>query len=154
MECLTSQNTLDIAFNHVRDASYSEKKLSIPTEEEVNQFLDKILELQQLLNGKSEKINKINGLLEKVTWLNGLDEDSLKQLNVLIAMAKDFHSTLIRHYAQLNFLRKKGIAKKAIQDFKMSIDNLKDAVADLDSVFFSLPSMPDFDNITKELSLM
>ena len=54
----------------------------------------------------------------------------------------------------MNDLRKKGIAKEAIKDFKNSIDELKEAYEDLESVFFFLPEMPDFKETTSKLSLV
>ena len=154
MECLESQVTINDTFQVVSNVSYSEKKLKIPTEQEINNFLDNILELQALLRDKSDKIDTVNGLLEKITWLNNLDEECLVQINTLISVAKDFHSTLIRQFVKLHFLRAKGIAKQAIKDFKYSIDSLKDAIADLESVFFALPSIPEFKDTTKEISLL
>jgi len=154
MECIEAQATINDTFKVVSTVSYSEKKLKIPTEQEINSFLDNILELQTLLLDKSEKINHVNDLLEKITWLNNIDEDCLIQINTLISVANDFHSTLIRQFVKLHFLRTKGIAKQAIKDFKYSIDSLKDATADLESVFFSLPALPEFKDTTKELSLL
>jgi hypothetical protein len=154
MECLEAKETINNTFVAVRDVSYSEKKLRVPTEEEINHFLDKILELQKFLGEKTEKINFVNELLEKITWLNGINEECLIQINTVIGVAKDFHSTLIRQFVKLNFLRTKGIAKQAIKEFKYSIDSLKDAIADLESVFFSLPEIGEFNDITKELSLI
>jgi hypothetical protein len=154
MECLTSKETIDSTFEMVSDASFSEKQSKIPTEEEVNNFLDKVLGLQNLLNKKSEKIGEVNEKLETITWLNNIDENSLRQINILIGVAKDLHSVLVRQFINLNILRKKGIAKDAIKKFKSTIDNLKDIIADLESAFFSLPQIPGFVETTKELSLL
>jgi hypothetical protein len=154
MECLESKDTINSTFEVVRDVSYTEKRLKVPTEEEINKFLDNILELQKLLGNKADKIEMVNSLLEKITWLNNINDDCLLQINTLIGVAKDFHSTLIRQYIKLNFLRSKGIAKQAIKDFKYSIDTLRDAISDLESVFFSLPNIPEYNDITKELSLL
>jgi hypothetical protein len=154
MECLTSKETIDSTFEMVSDASFSEKQSKIPTEDEVNSFLDKVLGFQNLLAKKSKKISDVNEKLETITWLNNIDEDCLKQINILIGVAKDLHSVLIRQFVNLNILRKKGISKEAIKEFKSIIDNLKDVIADLESVFFSLPQMPGFVETTKELSLL
>jgi hypothetical protein len=154
MECLTARETIDNTFEIVRKTSFSEKKLKIPTEEEINNFLDKVLEIQKFLNEKSEKIEEINGLLEGLTWLNGIKETELLQINTLIGSAKDLLSVLIRQYVSLNFLRKKGIAKDATKRFKSSIDLLRENIEDLESIFFSLPKMPSFIETTKQLSLV
>jgi histidyl-tRNA synthetase len=123
-------------------------------EEKVNAFLDAILEFKIGLEEKTEKIYDINDRIEKITWFNDLDETCLMLLNDLISSAKDLRSSLIRQYVSMNDLRKKGIAKEAIKDFKNSIDELKEAYEDLESVFFFLPEMPDFKETTSKLSLV
>jgi len=154
MDCLSTKETINNTFEIVRDTSFSEKTSGIPTENQVNKFLDKILYLQKYLNDKAEKIEDINERLERLTWLNDIDEDSLRQLNGLIASAKDLHSVLIRQLVNLNDFRKKGLAKEAIKRFKSAIDTLKEIISDLESAFFFLPAMPHFLDNTKELSLL
>jgi len=154
MEHQTIKETINQTFELVKDTSYSEKKSAVLTQKEIDNFLDNILFMQQILNARSDKIELINELLEKLTWLNNIEEDSLKQINNLIGSAKDLHSILLRQYINLNDLRKKGIAKKATKRFKSVIDNLKEIISDLDLVFFSLPQIPEFLEITKELSLL
>jgi GTP1/Obg family GTP-binding protein len=155
MECLSSEETINNTFEIVRQASFSEKKSKFATEEEIiNNFLDKVLEFQKFLNDKSEIIEDINDRLEKLTWLNGISENDLMQINTLIGSAKDLLSVLIRRYINLNFLRKKGIAKEAIKRFKSSIDSLRENIEDLESIFFLLPQMPEFNETSKQLSLV
>jgi len=154
MNCLSTKETINNTFEIVRDTSFSEKTSSISTEDQINKFLDKILDVQKYLNVKSEKIEDINERLEGLTWLNDIDEDSLRQLNNLIGSAKDLHSVLIRQFVNLNDFRKKGIAKEATKRFKSAIDTLKEIISDLESTFFFLPKMPHFLDNTKELSLL
>ncbi len=54
----------------------------------------------------------------------------------------------------VNVIRSKGIAKEEIKNFKSAIDDLKDVASDLESRFFFLPKIPDFQETTKELSLV
>ena len=75
-------------------------------------------------------------------------------INDLIAAAKDLHSSLLRQYVGFNYIRSKGIATAEILEFKNSIDELKEAYSDLESVFFYLPEMPEFLETTKKLSLV
>jgi hypothetical protein len=155
MECLTTKETIGQTYNTISETSFKEKKnLRVPTQEDIDRFLDKILEVQRLLSQKTSKIIEINEKLEQLTWLNGVDDESLKQLNNLIALSKDFHSTLIRQFVKLNFIRKKGIAKQETKSLKMAIDDLKDIIGDLESVFFLLPDFKEFSDTTKELSLL
>ena len=75
-------------------------------------------------------------------------------INDLISSIRDLHSSLLRQYISLGFLRSKGIAKEEIKGFKSSIDDLKDVAADLESRFFFLPNISGFQETTKELSLL
>jgi hypothetical protein len=75
-------------------------------------------------------------------------------LNDLISSAKDLRTTFIRQYVLLTTFRKKGIAKEEIKNFKSAVDDLKEICDDLESVFFFLPKMPDFNETTKQLSLV
>jgi len=154
MESLTYKEEIERTFSSVRSFSFQEKKSSMLDEEKVNAFLDAILEFKTGLEEKTEKIYDINERIEKITWFNDLDETCLMLLNDLISSAKDLRSSLIRQYVSMNDLRKKGIAKEAIKDFKNSIDELKEAYEDLESVFFFLPEMPDFKETTSKLSLV
>ena len=154
MECLSRKSEIENTFSSVRMFSFTEKKSPLLDEDKVNSFLDTILDFKNSLNEKSGKINHINERIEKLTWLNDLDEECLMLTNDLISSAKDLHSSLIRQYVSMNYIRKKGIAKDEIKDFKNSIDELKEAYEDLESVFFFLPKIPDFAETTKQLSLV
>jgi len=95
-----------------------------------------------------------NNRIEKITWYNDLDEECYMLINDLISAIKDLHSSLIRQYVSMNYLKQKGIVKEEIRDFKSTIDNLKENYQDLESVFFFLPKMPDFKETTKQLSFV
>lgn len=154
MECLSRKAELENVVSDVRAFSYSEKKSPIFDEKRLNYFLDAILEVKQFLSDKTERINKLNDDLEKLTWHDDLDEDCLMLINDLIATARDLHSSLIRQYVQMNFIRSKGIAKNEIIEFKTSVDELKEICSDLESTFFFLPKIPGFLETTKSLSLI
>ena len=101
------------------------------------------------------KVDKIiDERIEKLTWFNTVNEECLRLINDLISSIKDLHSSLVRQYVSLNYIRSKGIAKEEISNFKSAIDDLKDSYQDLESVFFFLPEMPDFKETTKQLSLI
>ena len=109
-----------------------------------NAFLDSLLDFKHFLKEKTETIISFNDRIEKITWYNDLDEECFMLINDLIAAIKDLHSSLIRQYISMNYLKQKGLVKEEIRDFKCTIDNLKENYQDLESVFFYLPKMPDF----------
>jgi polyribonucleotide nucleotidyltransferase len=154
MDNLSTKTELINAFSNVRSFSFEQKKAPLLDEENINAVLDAILDFKTELKEKSKRIQLLNDRLESITWLNNLDEECLMLLNDLISSAKDLRTTLIRQYIAMNLFRAKGIAKEEIKDFKISIDLLKEAYEDLESVFFFLPEMPDFKETTKKLSLI
>ena len=153
MECLYHEAIAETAAN-IRTLSYDEKKSPLCDEKLINSFLDQIIEFKLMLNDKTSRINAINESFEKLTWFTDLDQDCLMKVNDIISSAKDLRSSLVRQYVSMDFLRTKGIAKDEIRDFKSSIDDLKEAYEDLESVFFYLPEMPDFKETTRLLSLV
>jgi len=154
MEYLSYKNEINDTFSSVREFSFKEKTTPLVDEDEVNSLLDSINGFKKKLKTKSSKIYQINERIEKLTWLNDLDNESLMMLNDLISVGKDLKSSLVRQYVSMGYLRKRGIAKEEIKDFKNSIDELKESCEDLESVFFFLPEMPDFTETTKRLSLI
>lgn len=154
MECIYHKTEIENTFTSVRAISFKEKKSPLLDEEKVNAFLDAILDFKATLTEKSKTINVINERVEKITWFNDLDDDCLMLLNDLISSAKDLRSTMIRQYISMSFLRKKGIAKEEIKEFKNSVDELKEVYEDLESVYFFLPKIPAFIETTKQLSLV
>jgi hypothetical protein len=154
MDCLTHKAEIEGTFSSVRDFSFDEKRSAYMDQEKMNAFLDAILDFKVFLKEKSNRIFSINDKVDKITWYNDLDDECLKLINDLISSIKDLRSTLIRQYVSMAFLRKKGIAKEEITEFKYAIDELKEIYEDLESVFFYLPEIPDFKETTKLLSLV
>ena len=154
MGSLTYKTKISETFGKVRKLSFEEKKKSALDEVKINKLLDKILEFKRFFTDKTNKINSLVEKIEQITWFNDLDNESLMSINDLISSIRDLHSTLLRQYISLNLIRSKGIAKEEIKSFKTSIDDLKDVATDLESRFFFLPNIIDFQETTKELSLV
>ena len=75
-------------------------------------------------------------------------------INDLISSIRDLHSSFSWQYICLNAILEKGIATAEIMKFKESIDDLKDVASDLESRFFFLPKIENFQETSKELSLL
>lgn len=154
MNSLTYKPQILETFQNVRNLSFEEKKEPILDEKKINNLLDKILDFKQNLTTKTAKIEDVIERIEKITWFNNLDQDSLILINDLVSSIRSLQSSLQRQYLSFNFFRTKGIAKDEIKNFKATIDDLKDIANDLDSRFFFLPNNVEFEEITKELSLI
>lgn len=154
MDCLEYIPQIEDTFEKVRALSFEEKKESVFDEPKMNRLLDRILEFKKTFTDKTNKINNLVEKIEEITWFNILDDDTLMLINDLISSIRDLHSSLLRQYISLNYIRAKGIAKEETKKFKATIDDLKDVAADLESRFFFLPNIADFQETTKELSLL
>lgn len=153
MDCIYKEK-ISKTVNDVRTVSFEEKKSPLNSEERINILLDSINEFKALLQGKTTRINDINQKLQEITWFNNLDEDCLKQVNDIISLGKDLHSSLARQYVKMGNLRKRGIAKDETKELKWAMDDLKENVEDLDSIFFYLPNDPSFTETTNLLALL
>ncbi len=154
MGCLEYKPKISETLEKVRKFSFEEKKEAVYDEVKINTFLDKILEFKKAFAAKTDKINSTIEKIEDITWYNDVDSDSLMKINDLISAIRDLHSSLRRQWVSLNIIRSKGIAKEEIKNFKASMDDLKDVASDLESRFFFLPKIPNFQETTKELSLV
>jgi len=154
MESVVHKPKISETFDRVRKLSFEEKKEPLYDETKVNKLLDKILEFKRIFIDKTNKINSLVVDIEGITWYTNVDNENLMKINDLISSIKDLHSSLLRQYISLNFMRTKGIAKVEIKNFKAGIGDLKDVARDLESTFFFLPNFPDFKETTKELSLL
>ena len=154
MDCLTYNSRIKETFQNVRNLSFEEKKEPILDEKKINRLLDTILDFKRNLTKKTDKIEDVIERIEKITWFNNLDQECLILINDLVSSIRNLQSSLQRQYISFNFLRAKGIAIDEIKSFKSAIDDLKDIANDLDSRFFFLPIYVEFEDITKELSLI
>src|ERR1035437_5220775 len=109
MECLTHKCEIQATFDTVRSITFNEKRSSFLDEDVMNSFLDRILVFKNELKAKTERITDINSKLENITWYSDLNDDSLMLLNDLISVTKDLHSSLVRQYVKLSFMKNKGV---------------------------------------------
>lgn len=154
MDYLEHKPQIAETFDKVRKLSFEEKKEALFEESKINKLLDTILEFKKVYTTKTAKIESLIEKIEQITWFNKLDKESLMLVNDLISSIRDLHSSLLRQYISLNLIHPKGIAKDEIKNFKHAIDDLKDVASDLDSRFFFLPNIADFQETTIELSLV
>lgn len=152
--CESNIEKISKTFNSVRDISFYEKKEIIAEQYMIDRFLDRILELKEVLKVKTDRTEEITVSLEEITWFKGLDETCLKMVNEIISLAKDLHSSLHQMYLSLNIFIRKGIAIEEIAHFKDVVDDLKETCEDLESVFFYLPQNELFKVANRDLSML
>ncbi|MBG6063700.1 putative nucleic acid-binding Zn-ribbon protein [Flavobacterium sp. CG_9.1] len=149
-ECLTAKSKIQATFNEVAELA-SQKNEKVLKQETVNKFLDKILELQNHLTERTNKINHINTKFQEISWLRDIDADSLTIIRKILDLSKLWHNKLIKHYVNLNWARK-DYATEAMRKFKIEIDDLKERNQDLEDLFFNLPADIEFTQRIEKLS--
>lgn len=153
MIALTGKQKVSKVLDEVKTTSFSERREIKSEEEIINSFLDKIIDFKKNVATRTQKIEDISEKMETISWINEkMDDETLKDLNNLIVLAKDLHKTLIIHYVSFTPLRKNGIAKEETANFKNALDTFKEVYSDIESTFFSLPNNKDFVEITKRIS--
>ena len=143
------KNTSDV----VREFGFRQKKELLSREEIIDQFLDSIPKLKKILSDRADTLEEVVDKIDHLTTLGKPSEPALIKINDLISLLRDWHSVLIRDYVSLNSTRKLKIAKEEIKLYKSAIDDLKEGYEDLESIYFFLPSMPEFEETTLAISM-
>ena len=136
MECANAKVQIFETFKEVRDFSYKRKNET----ENINNFLDRVLELQNKIKEDSDFIFGLVEKFEELSWAeaSNLDEETLKVLNDIISVSRDIHRTLIMHFVFLNNNLKK-VASSQINTLKNSLDDFKESTNDLEFIVFHMP---------------
>jgi len=140
--------------NEVREFSFKQKKELLSKQEIIDQFLDAIPVLKKVLADRTKTLEDIVDKIDYLTTLGKPSESALLKINDLISLLRDWHSVVIREYVSLNSIRKLKIAKEEIKSYKSAIDDLKEVYEDMESIYFFLPGMPEFEETTKEISMI
>lgn len=154
MDTISEQSAILETFSEVRRFSFQEKNSPSINKEKLNTFLDSSIDLKLELKNKTSKIQNLVEDIEKITWFDHISEENLILINDVISTTKDLHTSLLRQYLALKHSIKNDNTMNEIQDFKNSIDELKESYEDLESVFFYLPELSDFKETTSKLSLL
>jgi hypothetical protein len=149
MSSTIDYDSVSFIIEELREVSFLEKR-----DKGVDHLLDGILDLKASLTAKSEFLENLVEQFEQISWIPDPDEKMLKRINDLIALAKDFYTTLVRHTAVLDGLIDTNIAVPEINRYKFAVDDLREAFFDLESVFFYLPNIPDFLETTKLIAAL
>lgn len=139
----------------VKTASFNERRTIDNDEETLNAFLDSINSLKRELSLKTDIINSIIPKLEELTWFNNPNEETLKQVNELIALIKDLYTIYNKKFINYSNTLKKGeIATAEIEAFECCLHDLAEIGDDLENVFFTFPQDKEFQTLNQQLSAL
>ena len=148
----TTECDINIVVEEVKETSFKEKQHLKSEEELMNEFLDAMNELKTFLSSKTSKLDELTLKIQHLTWLKINKIKDLKVVNEIISNAKDLKNTLLKYYTIFKKINFKGIAKKEIKSFGISIDNFGEAIDDLEYVFFVRPLDKEMNALSKKLA--
>jgi len=154
MECLTEKAKINDTIGKVTAASFKEKEALI-ADHEVDNSLDTLLTFKSIIKQKIVDIEAHIKNLEEITWFNidKFDEDTKKNMNVVVSSTNDWITSLKKHHAIcVHTLSKDKIKVDGLDDLMHAIGDLEETNKDLENVIFCYPNDNGFKSITAELS--
>ena len=154
MSTLTLNQEIKKTFDQVKALGFKQKQQLLSEQEIVDRFLDAIPKFKKELIYRTNIMEDIADKVDLISRMGKPSQAALKELNGLISVLRDWHSVMVRDYVSLNSIRKHNIAKGEIKAYKAAIDGLKEGYEDLESIYFFLPSIPEFKETTRDISLI
>ena len=127
-----------------------ETVLEIP-QEVIKLLKIKVTELKETFRTKEERAEKMISLLEQITWIHNPEPESLAIVQNVVIDAKMYIEHEIKFISAIKPLIVNGVVKKEYKTYIDLIDDMKEAVQDVESAFFSLPKDEAFYASLKEL---
>ena len=154
MSTLTLNQEIKKTSDQVKALGFKQKQQLLSEQEIVDRFLDAIPKFKKGLTYRTNIMEDIADNVDLISRMGKPSQAALKELNGLISVLRDWHSVMVRDYVSLNSIRKHNIAKGEIKAYKAAIDGLKEGYEDLESIYFFLPSIPEFKETTRDISLI
>jgi hypothetical protein len=139
MECLTVKSKIQETFNEVTELA-NQKNVKALKQDAFDKFLDKVIVFTTSLENQTKSIIDINSKLEKLSWVDNVDDECLELIKGLLDKSNAVHKKLIRTYVRMSWVITKDIATKAMRNYKIALDDLKEHNQDLEDLYFNLPT--------------
>ena len=148
MECITTKRQIAETFNEIVDFSDSKKD----REQILNNFLDRIRDLQLNIDEDSSFLEGLVFRLEKMTWFDfsDLDDETLQMVRNIFEVTRQIHKKILMNFVFLN-KNAREYAPSELKRLKSALDNVKESVSDTEEVFFILPKNERFQKANQKL---
>lgn len=144
-------NSINFVRSKIVEESFQERKHN--HQKEIDQIMDYILDFKSMLNEKTNRINNLIISLEALTWHGKPTDDDLLGIHEIIVLGRDFCNSLTKYYVLVNNnFKSRKIATAQIKEYKEALDDLKEVINDLESTFFILPEISEFQKSTIRLN--
>ena len=154
METNVVKSKIKEAITEVFDLSQKQKSEKKINEQTINNFLDHILDFQEMLNAKTAAVVDVNSKFSEFSRFKNVDEECLSLIRHVLDLSINWHQKLVLFYIDLNWIRKQNISNATIVKFKAAIDDLKEYNQDLEDLYFNIDHNDDLSSIVQEFQLL
>ena len=130
--------------------SAKEKEVITP-HDLIRQLTVRVKQLGEALTSKEERIEKMISILEKITWIANPDAEAMQLIEGIVKDTITYLSQEESFIAEVKPLVAQGYVKKEFKSFLGAYDDLKEALLDIKSVFYTLPEDNEFYAAFKKL---
>lgn len=123
-------------------------------EEKVNSFLDKIIDATRGLNELNDIFIELLDHVVEVSSFNNLDKQGSKDLEEILDSLYSINTKASKLFSEANKveLLRNG-CKSALLDFRINIRNLREALGDLEELFFLEEDDVELDNLLEQFAV-
>ena len=129
----------------------TKKKEVIISHDLIRQLTVGVKQLTEALTLKEERIEKMISILEKITWITNPDAEAMELIEGIVKDTLAYLSQEESFIAEVKPLVAQGYVKKEFKSFLGAYDDLKEALLDIKSVFYTLPEDKEFYAAFKKL---
>jgi hypothetical protein len=117
----------------------------------IRQLAERAKQLGEALATKEERIEKMISILEKITWIANPDAEAMQLIGGIVNDTITYLNQEESFIAEVKPLVAQGYVKKEFKSFLGAYDDLKEALLDIKSVFYTLPEDKAFYEAFKKL---
>jgi len=115
------------------------------TDEQMNIFLDKILDSRKHFDDLKENINQIVDMVDQAIQSEGpFNDEDLRSLYDTIPQLKSYYNTLSELILYLKEIDTIGIATEQISSLRLAIQDIEKCYQHLESIFLDLQDLNHF----------
>lgn len=130
------------------------ESILISEEEKVNSFLDKIIEATRGLNEINDVFIELLNQVEGVSNFHNLDEQGRVDLKEILDSLYSINLKASKLFSEANKIELiRTVCKSAMLDFRINIRNLREALVDLEELFFLDEDDSELDTLLEQFAV-
>ncbi|MCE7044552.1 hypothetical protein [Dyadobacter sp. CY312] len=127
------------------------RKEAVVPNDLIQQLTIRVNQLSEALKSKQERMEKMISILEQITWVSNPDAEAMNLIEGIVKDTIAYLDIEESFISEVKPLAAKGYVKKEFNSFIGAYDDLKEALLDIKSVFYTLPEDKEFYAAFKKL---